>query len=237
MQTFAETLKAILQLAFETQQPFSIDLNKQRFPICEHIHMLDLAENTIFLERTDAFDDVYISISGIAYVVKYTLDGRRIIADTFTEPQIFGLVEAIHGEQHYQATVVTLARSVIFRINKERFLKEIFSNLELSAIMIRYLAGLSMHAMKTSENKAARTPYENLIIYLYNKSLGKKLPYRLRDNKSFIADSLQINKRSLYRYLNELSDEGIISRELQEIVISQEQFQKIERIFNTINEL
>jgi predicted transcriptional regulator len=75
-----------------------------------------------------------------------------------------------------------------------------------------------------------------LIIYLYNKTLGKKLPEKINDNKSFIADSLQINKRTLYRYLNKLQEEGIITREGQDIVISEKNFKKLEILMKSIND-
>lgn len=90
--------------------------------------------------------------------------------------------------------------------------------------------------MKVSEYKTTISPYENLIIYLYNKVIGKELPIRIKENKSFIADSLHINKRTLYRYLNKLTKNKIISGVNQEIVISEVNFNKIKELFNSINQ-
>lgn len=238
MSDFNDSLKQILSLAFSNKadsQSSSKAILKALSS--DNIQILSIKENKLFIDSSNKLDYIYVLINGVTYVVNYTLDGRRIIADTLTEPQIFGLIEAINGADSYRGTVITLSNSVLVKVNKESFLKATGSDIDIAAYIIKYLADFSTRSMKVSSYKAAISPYENLIVYLYNKTLGKNLPYRIKDNKSFIADYLHVDKRTLYRYLNKLSADGIIARERQDIIISESSFKRIEKLFNSINNL
>lgn len=236
MRNFNDSLKEILKLAFSDKADSFCDTKKLLKDFSsDYIQVQCLRENTIFINSYNKLEYIYVLISGITYVVNYTFDGRRIIADTLTKPQIFGLIEAVNGADCYKGTVITLSDSILVKVNKEKFLKVIASDINIAAYIIKYLADFSTHSMKVSGYKTAISPYENLIVYLYNKALGKALPYRIKDSKSFIADYLNIDKRTLYRYLNKLSDEGIIARERQDIIISEKSFKKIEQLFSSIN--
>lgn len=238
MNNFNDSIKKILNFTFSdksksifAEKAFLKDFSS------DFIQTLNLKENTIFIDRNNKLEYIFILIKGMTYVENYTLEGRRIIADTLSEAQIFGLIEAINNINHYKGTVITLSKSLLVKVNKEKFLEAIYSDIAIASIVIKYLADFSTHSIMVSEYKTAISPYENLIIYLYNKVLGKSLPDRIKDKKSFIADSLQINKRTLYRYLNKLTDEGIITRDRQDIVISDDNFIKLGKLFNSINNI
>ncbi|MFL0247765.1 Crp/Fnr family transcriptional regulator [Candidatus Clostridium stratigraminis] len=238
MNNFYNSLEKILEFSFSQEEKplydtraflkdFSFDL----------IQILSLKENTIIIKSNEKLEFIYILVNGTTYVENYTLDGRRIIADTLKAAQVFGLIEAINCENYYKGTVITLSKALLVKVNKDKFLEAVYNDIQIASIIIKYLAYFSTHSIMVSEYKSSVSSYENLIIYLYNKVLGKSLPHRIHDNKAFIADSLQINKRTLYRYLNKLTNEGIIYREGQEIIICKNNFTKLEQLFNTINNL
>jgi CRP-like cAMP-binding protein len=238
MNEFNESLKKILKFSFsDISSSFFISRGFLKEFSSDYIHILNLKENKLFIDRNNQLEYIYILVKGMTYVVNYTLDGRRIISDTHTEAQIFGLIEAINNSTYYKGTVITLSNSLLVKVNKVKFLEAIYSDIDIASIVIKYLADFSTHSIEISQHKTSISAYENLIIYLYNKILGKSLPDRIKDKKSFIADSLQINKRTLYRYLNKLAAEDIISREGQDIIISESNFKKIEKLFNSINNL
>ncbi|MFL0267682.1 Crp/Fnr family transcriptional regulator [Candidatus Clostridium radicumherbarum] len=238
MNNFYNSLEEILKFSFsQEEKPLYNTRAFFKDFASDSIQMLSLKENTIFIESNKKLEFIYILVNGTTYVENYTLDGRRIIADTLKAAQIFGLIESINSENYYKGTVITLSKALLVKINKDKFLEAVYNDIQISSIIIKYLAYFSTHSMMVSEYKASVSPYENLIIYLYNKVLGKSLPNRINDNKAFIADSLQINKRTLYRYLNKLTDEGIIYREGQEIIICKDNFDKLEQLFNSINNL
>ena len=238
MNNFNDSLKKILEFAFSDKSNSFFSSEKVLKDLSsDKIHILSLEEGKTFIEGNSQLEYIFILINGMTYVVNYTLDGRRIIADTFNEVQIFGLIESINNTNFYKGTVITLSKSLLVKVNKEKFLEAMHNDIDIASKIIKYLAGFSTHSIQVSEYKTAISTYENLIIYLYNKALGKNIPYRIKDKKSFIADCLQINKRTLYRYLNDLTHEGIISRDRQDIIISDSNLKNIQKIFNSINNL
>jgi CRP/FNR family transcriptional regulator, cyclic AMP receptor protein len=238
MNNFNDSLKKILNFAFsDKSNSFFNSKDFLKDFSSDDINILNLKESKIFINRNNELDYIFILVNGRTYVENYTFDGRRIIADTHTKPQIFGLIEAINNNDFYKGTVITLSKSLLVKVSKEKFLETLYTDINIASNVIKYLADFSTHSIKVFEYKTAISTYENLILYLYNKVLGKNLPNRIEDKKSFIADSLQINKRTLYRYLNKLTEEGIISREGQSIIVSDSNFTKIEKLFNSINDL
>lgn len=238
MNNFNNSLKKVLEFTFSNKSnSYNAAKDFLKELSSDKLQVLELEENKVFIESNNKLDYIFILLSGITYIVYYTVDGRRIIADTLSETQIFGLIEAINNTSCYCGTVITLSNSLLVKVKKEHFLEAIYKDIDTASYTIKYLADFSTHSIKASEYKTSISPYENLIIYLYNKTLKKKLPYRVTDNKTFIADSLQINKRTLYRYLNKLTDEDIISRDRQDIVITESNYKRLQSIFNSINSI
>lgn len=238
MNNFNNSLKKVLEFAFSNKSnSFNAAKDFLKEFSSDKLQILELEENNVFIESNNKLDYIFILVSGITYIVYYTVDGRRIIADTLSETQIFGLIEAINNTSCYSGTVISLSNSLLVKVKKEYFLDAIYKDIDIASCIVKYLANFSTHSIKASEYKTSISPYENLIIYLYNKTLKKNLPYRVKDNKSFIADSLQVNKRTLYRYLNKLTDEGIISRARQDIVITESNYKKLQSIFHSINNI
>lgn len=236
MLSINEAIKQILKITFEDKTPSLSDEKELVSAISsEYIQILNIKENIVFIDNGSELDYIFIQVKGMSYVTKYTLDGRRIIAATFGGAQIFGLIEAINGSKTYMGTVITLSDCILVKVKKEKFLQAMYSDLVTASITIKCLADFSTYSIETIESKAAISSYENLIIYLYNKTLGKKLPHAISDKKEFIADLLQINKRTLYRYLDKLSKEGIISRSRQDINISKDNLDKIEKLYESIH--
>ncbi len=238
MNNFNDSFKKVIEFSFSNKSS-SHNASKEFLKefSSDKIQIFDLEENKIFIESNNKLDYIYILVNGMTYIVYYTVDGRRIIADTLNGVQIFGLIEAVNNTSCYSGTVITLSKSLLVKIKKEYFLEAIYNDIHIASYIIKYLAAFSTHSIKASEYKTSISPYENLIIYLYNKTIKKNLPCKIKDNKTFIADSLHINKRTLYRYLNRLTDDDIISRDRQDIVITENNYKKIQRIFNSINNI
>lgn len=238
MNNFNDSLKKVLDYAFSYKaNSFNAAKEFLKQYSSDKIQILDLEENKLFIESNNKLDYIFILISGMTYIVYYTVDGRRIIADTLNEVQIFGIIEAVNNTSLYSGTVITLSKSLLIKIKKECFLDAIYKDIDIASYIIKYLADFSTHSIKASEYKTSISPYENLIIYLYNKTLKKNFPCKVKDNKAFIADFLHINKRTLYRYLNKLTDEGIISRDRQDIIITENNYKILLSIFNSINNI
>ncbi len=225
---FNQTLKEILDLAFN-QQGESLQDMKTRLSGLESrsLKLMQKRPQEGLLHQKDPLRELYILISGTTYTLHFTLEGRRVISDTLSGGQIFGLIEVLSEETTSRAAVHTLTDCLFIEVNRELFLQALYEDPEISQAIMHYLARFSNRLIAAFERRTSVSAYENLLLYLYNKSLGQDFPHRIKEKKAFIADALHVDKRTLYRYLNRLSDEDLILREGQTILITRDRFVRL----------
>lgn len=190
---------------------------------------LKLPADTCFIEEGAPLDFIYVQLKGSCYIVNYTTTGRRIIADTLHDGQIYGLIEALHRRESYLANVITLRSGLFVKIPVDLFLHTLEKDLKLSNLALYYVADFSAKLMEASEQKSSSSPLDNFLYYLYHRTLHQELPYTIRENKAFLADYLHIDKRTLYRYLKHLEGETCLSREKQSIRITTDNLENIKK--------
>ena len=170
---------------------------------------------------------IYILIYDEIYILNYTIDGNRIIADKLKAPQVLGLIEAISKDDVYKSTVVSLTDSTLLKVDRDAMLEAMYSDLNISRYIIEYLAHFSKSRIENISNSMSLSKYDNLLIYLYSYTIGNLFPVIIKENKTFIADYLNINNRTLYRYLDILDKENIINRKGQSIIIGRDNYQNL----------
>ena len=215
-------LRSILIHAFSSDSSIDISTLTSKY-------IQQLKPNSCFIESGARLDYIYVQLSGTSYIVNYTPKGKRMIADTLYGGQIYGLIEALHHRRTYIGNVITLSPCILVQVPYNVFLSALKSDLFLSNLALDYLADFSAKLMESSEQKSAATPMENFLLYLYHRSSQQSLPCCIKENKTFIADYLGIDKRSLYRYLNQFEKEGYLHREKQTLLISEENFHRIKK--------
>ena len=72
------------------------------------------------------------------------------------------------------------------------------------------------------------THEQNLILYIYKNCINKDLPHRIMIDRKTMALELNISLRSLYRYIDVLKIENLISINSGKIQINSEQFKLLE---------
>jgi len=225
---FNQTLKDILNLVFNPQGDASDALQALLAGLDSRpLKLLKKRPQEGLLHQKDPLNELYILISGTTYTLHFTLEGRRVISDTLESGQIFGLIEVLSEEKTSRAAVHTLTDCLFVKVNRELFLKALYEDPEISQVIMHYLARFSNRLIAAFERRTSVSAYESLLLYLYNRSLGQNFPCRIKEKKSFIADALHVDKRTLYRYLNRLSEADLILREGQSILITRDRFSRL----------
>ncbi|PWL61739.1 MAG: hypothetical protein DBY34_04130, partial [Oscillospiraceae bacterium] len=87
-------------------------------------------------------DKIYLLAAGKCYIVKYSIDGKRIIADTMYPVQLFGLYEMLRQAPVYDATVTAATECVLLEFSAQEFSRWIYGDNAIALITLEYLAGL-----------------------------------------------------------------------------------------------
>ena len=179
-------------------------------------------------------EHLFILVKGNVKVTVSAADGTCATVDTIQAPNLIGITELLLNLVTYKANVETSAECIFAKVTPQEFKNAIYSDLNTSKIMIDYLARLAYRNMYKSTIQATLCPINRFVSYLYQHTLNKTRPYTFSYTRKDIAEELHINLRTFYRYIVRLQKEGILHLVRGKIVISEEEFQKIQQAFPDI---
>ena len=160
--------------------------------------------------------------SGTVEVSRYAQEGERILQSFMTAPQCLGLIESLT-----ESPVLSGVKAVTAGRYYSLSLKDpIFQNPRVLMLLLRYVASLSEETMRQNAEEKHLSKKDRLAHAIY-KNTKAPFPATLPLKREDLADLLAIPKRSLYRYLNELEEEGCVFREKGKIMVSEEGHERL----------
>ena len=160
--------------------------------------------------------------SGTVEVSRYAQEGERILQSFMTAPQCLGLIESLT-----ESPVLSGVKAVTAGRYYSLSLKDpIFQKPEVLMLLLRYLASLSEETMRQNAEEKHLSKKDRLAYAIY-KNTKAPFPATLPLKREDLADLLAIPKRSLYRYLNELEEEGCVFRKNGKIFVGEEEHKRL----------
>lgn len=160
--------------------------------------------------------------SGTVEVSRYAQDGSRILQSFMTAPQCLGLIESLTESPVLSGVkAVTAGRYYSLSLRDPLFQKP-----EVLMLLLRYLASLSEETMRQNAEEKHLSKKDRLAYAIY-KNTKAPFPATLPLKREDLADLLAIPKRSLYRYLNELEEEGCVFRKNGKIFVGEEEHKRL----------
>lgn len=218
----------ILSLAF--QNKFTPSSVKKAFSpyLTDQITLKSVKKNTYIIQMGEPVKKVLILLTGQCYVVNHDNTGNRIITDSMKPVQLFGLYEMLNHMPSYSASVASAENVTFLEIPARLLMKQLESDIKSTLLVARYLSSLTEYSFRQRSSERFLSEYENLLLYLYRKTFGKKAPVSLKLNRKTMSEELNINLRTLYRYLNKLKEENQIAIIHSLIVLSDNQLRMLE---------
>ena len=224
----------VLQAAFS--RSYSCQEAEELFPplLPPEVKVCRLKQGMQCISGGMPVNKVYLLVAGKCYIVKYSIDGKRIIADTMYPVQLFGLYEMLRQAPVYDATVTAATECVLLEFSAQEFSRWIYGDNAIALITLEYLAGLVQNNYRRNDRSLLNSGMENLLIYIHQYCTGRRLPAILPVERKTMAEELGINLRTLYRYISRLKEEGLIAIERGKISVSEEQFQQLDKLVSQI---
>lgn len=144
--------------------------------------------------------------------------------DAPKKTQIFGLMEQLCHQPNYTATVYASSDCCMMRIPAGIFMVGLEISIPLLRLALEDLCVLAERAMNQSELQTLYSPRDYLVFFL-NQYCAREttFPCTVNITRKEIAELLHMNLRSLYRYINDLKQDGLFTIVHGKIVISKEQ--------------
>lgn len=172
---------------------------------------------------------VYVLLEGNCCVEKLKQSGVVITDHTRHPIQMFGLFESIAGIQWHTATMRCATRCTFLKVPIAQYLRTVRSDPDLLWLTIQFLSSFMADYISASDLLILNSPKYQILSKVYKHCAGKTFPVTLPDTKEDLARDLNLNLRTMYRYLDRCYQEGMLSSVKGKITVSQKQYEEIAR--------
>lgn len=172
-------------------------------------------------------DYVYILLEGNCCVEKYKQSGAVVTDNTRYPLQMFGLFEGLAGIQYYSTTMRCVSDCVYIQTPIESYMYLLRSDPKLMWMTMQFLSSFLADYIDSSDLLILSDPRYIILSKLYRYCLGKTFPVTVHYKKEDLARDLNLNLRTMYRYLDQYYKSGLLSSKKGKIMITQEQHKAI----------
>lgn len=188
--------------------------------------LLTVPKGETILYQGDFAEYFYFLLSGHTVIMNQISFSTNDIIDYVEPPHILGLMEYINKDSFYTAFVVADTACVLFRVNAKEFMDFIQQDAKLCYQALIITAHIASSNMDRAETHRIFPTKDILGHYLYRQACYK-LPYTCPLTRKGLANKLNINLRTLYRYLDYMEKHNYITLHKGKIIINQEQMEQL----------
>lgn len=181
------------------------------------------SEGELIFDRESTATDVFFVLRGRVRVVNYSLSGREIAFEDFTEGDLFGELSAIDGQPR-PAAVVAVEETVVLALAARHFVDVLTDHPQVALKVMRGL---------TAQVRAAGERIMDLSTLTANNRVHAELLRQARSLQnqrdmaviepipihSDIASRVSTTRETVARVLNDLARRGVIERTRNALVI------------------
>lgn len=191
---------------------------------------------TIIAHGGQPLEKLFLLLGGSCRVLNYSYEGKRVFAGAVSRPQIFGLYELVSGIPTHTATLECMSGCQIVEVSADRALSCLKSRPEAAFGALRFLALFTDDLLRRSNRITMHSERESLLLYFYAACRGKPLPVRIPVKKEELAELLNLNLRTLYRRLDELSAGGFLCRNHGKMEVDEDCWRRISAEISRLTE-
>lgn len=188
--------------------------------IVQTSHAVQLSENSILFEQNSPLTDIYLLMSGGIKLQRLAPSGDEKVIEIIRPGQTFAEAVLFLGGSKYPVSAVSVSPSVVVAINAETYL----SLLHTSNSLCKNLLGNLSQRLHWMVNEVDRLTLHNatfrVVDYLLShisEDNNDRSAVSLGAPKHVIASRLSIKPETLSRTLKDLSKQGLINLDGQQI--------------------
>lgn len=226
--TITKILDIILKEKYDKKNPFAMLEN-----VVPSGWIIKAEKGSTIVYQKDPAKYFYFLLSGRAMIMNRISWRVDSIIDYIEPPHIMGLIEYIMNIPTYTAFVVAETRCYLFKIPSAEYIRLIRQDNDLCYHTLIVMGKISDHSMNLAEKKQLFPPKDLLGHYLYLQA-KHKTPYKCPLTRKALSELLDINLRSLYRYIDYMEKNGFLTLEKGKIIIEQANYDKLSARYDDI---
>lgn len=215
-------IQKILQVLLSYTEPYELPADTFSSEMISRKH-----SGEILIQAESSLHYIHILLNGSCRIEKYGIQGNSLLERNINPLQFFGLYEAIHGLSSHTVSIRCASDCIYLKIPVGPFIACIKKDNQLAWMCLRYLSSFIHKTLSQNDNLLMNDIRQNLLLYIYRQCQEKSFPVILTVKKEELAQELNVNLRTLYRKLNLLYEEDLLTPGHRKIIVTQKQFTHI----------
>ena len=184
--------------------------------------------NTYLFYVFEPIQYIYILLDGTCCSEKYNHDGQIFTDSTRDALQIFSMMEAVTNQRNHTVSMKCLTDCVYAKIPVSQYMQAVQEDPELMMMSVQLMCVFFLEHLQNTDRLILNSPRLSILSKLHQYCADHTFPVIVQIKKEELAQDLHMNLRTLYRHLDRLYEDRILSSHKGKISITYEQFQLIE---------
>ena len=221
-----EVLPFLKHINKERREQFLAYFRNAPLWIFENFSIESIEKGKTFIREGEPVEAVYFIGDGIIKATDYRIYGISFDFMLFTNVYAYGGMEIIMDMEKYRTSLQTVTDCIVLKIPKAQFNKWMKTDIQ----SLRYEAKLmGEYLLEQARNVRAflflqgQDRLAMLLINRYEKYAEQGI-LRIRNDRQELSDFTGLSVKTITRSVKKLREEGLISKEGNDIVIGKEQY-------------
>ncbi len=201
----------------------------------------------IFMYENDEVKNIYILCEGTINFTVQLEEGKTLEVGTITITKnnkkidnknfhIIGYLEVLSGVQQIATTVQAVTDCTCIKMSVETFKYWLQNDINLSLVLNKIMAQDFIEIMNNHSQVLLENSFNNILhsIIEWSKNSCNNDNIIIVKKRQQIANELGMSLRSVYRNLQQLKNEKLISTSGSKIMITNEQLEKIKQLYSSL---
>lgn len=203
------------------------------------MQVVRMPAGTTFIQEGAPVDKVFVLLKGSVSAVDYRVRETVYGFCHFEPIEIFGTMEILGQMSHYKTTLATTQDSLLLKIPGDICRKWILNDVSALRMETERIIGYLLEQSRKERLYVMLPGNERVYLILTNlyETYGKHDTYSVYLSRKDFSEVTGVSERTITRALKDLEEQGLISRNGWDIVMTWEQYQKIRKMVRVqINE-
>lgn len=227
-----EELPFLKDIDRERQEQFEEYFQSAPLWLVDAFQAEELEKGTIFVREGEPAEVVFFVVKGIVEAIDYRIFGSSYAYMQFDRVYAFGGMEFIMDIDTYKTTLRTVTDCTVVKISREKFKKWMYSDIRAMKYEAKMVGEYLLKEGRNSRLFLFLQGSDRLALLFIERyeRYSKNGLLHVKGNRQNLADETGLCIKSISRGVKKFLDEGLITKEGNQILIDERQYGRLKKI-------